>query len=66
MKVKRQHWLLPCYWLKIYPRSQSIDEGLEYVATWNAAMLMGQDLQEAVTAQMQKRAAVYEDLLGQA
>jgi enoyl-CoA hydratase len=47
-------------------RSQSIDEGLEYVATWNAAMLMGQDLQEAVGAQMQKRPAVYEDLLGQA
>jgi enoyl-CoA hydratase len=47
-------------------RSQSIDEGLEYVATWNAAMLMGQDLQEAVDAQMQKRHAVYKDLLGQA
>jgi enoyl-CoA hydratase len=47
-------------------RSQSIDEGLEYVATWNAAMLMGQDLQEAIGAQTQKRLAVYEDLLGQA
>jgi enoyl-CoA hydratase len=47
-------------------RSQSIDEGLEYVATWNAAMLMGQDLQEAVGAQTQKRLAVYEDLLRQA
>jgi enoyl-CoA hydratase len=47
-------------------RSQSINEGLEYVATWNAAMLMGQDLQQAVDAQMQKRAAVYDNLLGQA
>jgi enoyl-CoA hydratase len=47
-------------------RSQSIEDGLDYVATWNAAMLMGQDLQEAVAAQMQKRIANYENLLGQA
>jgi enoyl-CoA hydratase len=47
-------------------RHQSIEEGLEYVATWNAAMLMGQDLQEAIAAYMQKREAVFEDLAGQA
>jgi enoyl-CoA hydratase len=45
-------------------RDQTLAEGLEYVAVWNAAMMMGQDLQEAVGAHMQKRAAQFDDLAG--
>jgi enoyl-CoA hydratase len=44
-------------------RNQSIEEGLEYVATWNAGMLMGQDLQDAMGAYLQKSGAVFEDLV---
>jgi enoyl-CoA hydratase len=43
-------------------RDQSIDEGLEYVALWNAAMLQGDDMKAAVTAQMTKTAAVFANL----
>lgn len=43
-------------------RARTVEDGLEYVATWNAAMLMGEDLQEAIGAQMQKRSAMFKDL----
>jgi enoyl-CoA hydratase len=43
-------------------RDHSIDAGLDYVATWNAGMLMSEDLQEAVTATMQKRKASFTNL----
>ncbi|XP_020570833.1 delta(3,5)-Delta(2,4)-dienoyl-CoA isomerase, peroxisomal [Phalaenopsis equestris] len=36
-------------------RDQKVEEGLEYIATWNSAMLMSPDLEEAVAAQLQKR-----------
>ncbi|PKU76164.1 delta(3,5)-Delta(2,4)-dienoyl-CoA isomerase, peroxisomal [Dendrobium catenatum] len=36
-------------------RDQKVDEGLDYVATWNSAMLMSPDLEEAVAAHIQKR-----------
>lgn len=36
-------------------------EGLNYNATWNAAMLLSQDLQEAVAATLQKRPATFGD-----
>ncbi|MFN3592200.1 MAG: crotonase/enoyl-CoA hydratase family protein [Thermaurantiacus sp.] len=45
-------------------RDMSIDQGLEYVATWNAAMLQGDDMQRAVLAQMQKAHASFDDLAG--
>jgi enoyl-CoA hydratase len=45
-------------------RDQTIAENLEYVAVWNAAMLMGKDLEEAASANMQKRAAQFDDLAG--
>lgn len=44
-----------------YTRDHSVAEGLNYIATWNAAMLSQADLQEGVTAQMEKRQAVYDD-----
>jgi enoyl-CoA hydratase len=34
---------------------RTVDEGLEYVATWNAGMLPSDDLVEAMTAFMEKR-----------
>jgi enoyl-CoA hydratase len=43
-------------------RSQSVEEGLDYVATWNAGMLMSDDLGEAMGSVMQKRAARFNDL----
>ena len=35
---------------------RTVAEGLDYVATWNAGMLASDDLTEAVTAFMEKRA----------
>ena len=34
---------------------RTVAEGLDYVATWNAGMLVSDDLTEAVTAFMEKR-----------
>ncbi len=45
-------------------RDQSIEEGLEYVALWNAAMLQGEDVPAAVGAQMRKEQARFADLKG--
>jgi enoyl-CoA hydratase len=42
------------------PRPQVAD-GLNYIATWNAAMLMSKDLFEAGAADMQKRDPVFKD-----
>lgn len=44
-----------------YARDHSVADGLNYIATWNAAMLMSQDLTEAMTANMTKRAPVFKD-----
>ncbi|NJO02840.1 MAG: crotonase/enoyl-CoA hydratase family protein [Bacteroidia bacterium] len=44
-----------------YSRDHSLSEGLQYVATWNAAMLMSDDLNEALLAQMHKRDAQFKD-----
>ena len=44
-----------------YSRDHSVADSLNYVATWNSAMLLSEDLQEAVMAQMQKRAPNYRD-----
>lgn len=41
-------------------RTQTVEEGLEHVAIWNAAFLQSEDLAEAVTAFMQKRPPSYE------
>jgi len=38
-----------------------VAEGLDHVATWNAAMLYSQDLREAVAAAREKRAPVFRD-----
>ncbi len=38
-----------------YTRDHSVQDGLNYVATWNAAMIYSHDLLEAMQAGMQKR-----------
>ena len=44
-------------------RDMTIAQGLEYVATWNAAMLQGSDMKNAVAAQLQKSKAEFDDLV---
>jgi enoyl-CoA hydratase/carnithine racemase len=44
-----------------YARDHSVADGLNYVATWNAAMLMSNDLQEAMMSHMGKRKPSFKD-----
>lgn len=44
-----------------YGRDHSVADGLNYVATWNAAMLMSADLNEAMAAAQQKRPPRFAD-----
>jgi enoyl-CoA hydratase len=42
-----------------YCADKSVEDGLTYVATWNAAFVASEDLQEAVTAFFEKRAPTF-------
>ncbi len=44
-----------------YTRNHSIEDGLNYVATWNAAMIYSHDLLEAMQANIQKRKPEFKD-----
>ena len=44
-----------------YARDHSVPDALDHIATWNAAVLVSEDLDEAVAAAMEKRAPVYPD-----
>ena len=44
-----------------YMRDHSVDDGLDYVATWNAAMLQSSDLRLAMTAHMTKQKPEFVD-----
>ena len=44
-----------------YARDHSVADGLNLVATWNAALLMSDDLQEALTARKERRAPQFRD-----
>jgi enoyl-CoA hydratase len=44
-----------------YARDHSVADGLNYVATWNAAMLMSADLQAAMMAGMSKSTPQFKD-----
>ena len=43
----------------LYARDHSVTDSLNYVATWNAAMLMSTDLQEAMMSGMQKKSPTF-------
>ncbi|WP_407072040.1 crotonase/enoyl-CoA hydratase family protein [Pseudomonas viridiflava] len=44
-----------------YMRDHSVDDGLEHVAIWNAAMLQSADLKLAMVAQMSKQKPVFDN-----
>ena len=44
-----------------YSRDHSVASGLNYVATWNSAMLLSSDLEESIMALMKKRTPEYND-----
>lgn len=44
-----------------YARDHSVADGLNLVATWNAAVLMSTDLQEALTARKERRVPHFRD-----
>ena len=45
----------------LHKRDHTVNESLEYVATWNAGMLFSNDIQEAFKAYMMKRKPEFED-----
>ena len=44
-----------------YARDHSVADGLNYIATWNAAMLMSNDLQAAMMASMSKQVPKFDN-----
>lgn len=42
-------------------REQTIEQGLDFVATWNAGMMSRQDVMESIVSGMEKRAPQFED-----
>jgi enoyl-CoA hydratase len=46
-----------------YTRDHRVDDGLEYIANWNAAMFDTDDMGEAFRAKSERRAADFPDLL---
>jgi enoyl-CoA hydratase len=44
-----------------YSRDHSVADGLDFVATWNAALLLSGDLSEAITAQRERRPPQFAD-----
>ena len=45
----------------LYTRDHSVSESLEYMAIWNAAMLISNDLMEAFQSSIERRPPVFED-----
>ena len=50
-----------CKEMITYARDHSVADGLNYIATWNAAMLQSNDISEAMRATMEKRTPVFAD-----
>jgi enoyl-CoA hydratase len=47
----------------IHARDHSVLDGLDYVATWNSGMMLGDDLPKAAMATLKKETPFFEDLL---
>ncbi len=45
----------------LYQRDHTVADSLDYVATWNSAMLLSNDIKEAMMAFFEKREAVFKD-----
>ncbi|KAK1282200.1 Peroxisomal fatty acid beta-oxidation multifunctional protein AIM1 [Acorus calamus] len=43
-------------------RDQTVEDGLDYVATWNSSMLISEDLDEALSAHLHKRKPTFSKL----
>jgi enoyl-CoA hydratase len=50
-----------CKEMITYARDHSVADSLNYIATWNAAMLLSKDIFEAMDANMNKRAPQFDD-----
>ncbi len=50
-----------CKEMITYARDHTVADGLNYIATWNAAMLLSNDLSEAGRAAIEKRAPAFDD-----
>jgi len=46
-----------------YARDHTVADGLDYVATWNSGMLLGEDLMKAATATLTRQSAEFAPLL---
>ena len=46
----------------VFARDHTVKDGLEYVATWNAAQLQSKDLVTAITGQMSKQVPTFSKL----
>jgi enoyl-CoA hydratase len=46
-----------------YARDHSVEEALNYIATWQAGMFQPQDVREAFGAKQEKRKPDFQDLL---
>ena len=46
-----------------YSRDHSVEDGLRYVATWQAGMLFTSDIIEQIVANQEKRSPAFADLL---
>ncbi len=47
----------------VYARDHTTADSLKHVATWQAGMFQEEDMREGISAQVEKRAAEYDDLL---
>jgi enoyl-CoA hydratase len=48
-----------------YGRDHTIADGLNYIATWNAGMLITKDMPEAFAAGSEKRSATFDDIVAE-
>lgn len=46
-----------------HARDHTVADGLDYVATWNSGMLLGEDLMKAATAALTRQPVEFDDLL---